>query len=125
VSLGTPHYSVAEFARLVELVAGRTVAVGVKAYVNTGRDVLHEVGLRGWTRALEAAGFQIVTDTCTYITPVMAPFDGLAMTDSAKWAHYAPGNLGIEVCFASVEDCVESAIAGHMVSTTEQLWTGS
>ena len=27
------------------------------------------------------------------------------MTNSGKWAHYAPGNLGVQVAFGEVEDC--------------------
>ena len=122
VSLGTPHYSVAEIGRLVELIAGRRVAPGIRFYVNTGRDVLTEARLRGWEGALTGAGVTIVTDTCTYVTPVMDEVAGAAMTDSAKWAYYAPGNLGLDVVFGSVEDCVESAIAGR-VERDESVWT--
>ena len=122
ICLSTPHYSVDEFRRLHELLDGRRVADGVVAYVNTGRDVWHEVQLRGWSRALESAGVQIVTDTCTYITPIIGDIEGAAMTDSAKWAHYAPGNLGVDVVFGSVEDCVESAIAGR-VSHSDAMWS--
>jgi len=115
VSLGTPHYSVTEFGRLVELLDGRRISPAVKCFVNTGRDIWNEIGLRGWAAALEASGVQVVTDTCTYITPVMGEFSGYALTDSAKWAHYAPGNLGIDVAFGSVDDCVESAVSGQLV----------
>ncbi len=115
VSLGTPHYSVAQLGRLVERLAGRRVHPGVLAYVSTGRDVLAEVDRRGWGGVLAEAGVQIVTDTCTYITPVMAEVHGAAITDSAKWAYYAPGNLGLDVVFGSVDDCVESAVAGRIV----------
>jgi len=121
VSLGTPHYSVAEFGRLVELLQGRTVHPSVSVYVNTGRDIVHEISLRGWERALVDSGIQIVTDTCTYITPVMADVYGTAMTDSGKWAYYAPGNLGLDVVFGSVEDCVESAVAGE-VRRDDSVW---
>ncbi len=122
VSLGTPHYAVGEFARLVDALGERRVAPGVEFFVNTSRDVLNEVRLRGWEQELTAAGVQIVTDTCTYITPIMADVQTYAMTDSAKWAHYAPGNLGIDVAFGSVDDCVESAIAGHLVFDDE-MWS--
>ncbi|MEM9522047.1 MAG: aconitase X catalytic domain-containing protein [Actinomycetota bacterium] len=122
ISLGTPHYSVPEFARLVELLGDRRIHPRVHAYVNTGRSVAHELDLRGWSRRLADAGVQIVTDTCTYITPVMADIHGTAMTDSAKWAYYAPGNLGLDVAFGSVEDCVESAIRGEVVRD-ETVWT--
>ena len=121
ISLGTPHYSVAEFARLLDLLDGRRVHPDVHAYVNTGRSVAHELDLRGWTARLEDAGVQLVTDTCTYITPVMADIHGTAMTDSAKWAYYAPGNLGLDVAFGSVEDCVESAVRGEVVRD-ESVW---
>ena len=46
------------------------------------------------------------------------------MTDSAKWAYYAPGNLGVEVVFGSLEDCVESAVAGRVVRD-EGLWANA
>ena len=121
VSLGTPHYSVDEFGHLVEVLDDRRVHPDVHFYVNTGRSVLHEIGLRGWTARLEMAGVQIVTDTCTYITPVMADVHGVAMTDSAKWAYYAPGNLGVDVVFGSLEDCVESALTG-VVTRDASMW---
>ncbi len=119
--LGTPHYSITEFERLVDVLDGRRVHDGVHAYVSTGRDIVLELGLRGWDTILADAGVQIVADTCTYITPVMAAFDGAAMTDSGKWAYYAPGNLGLEVIFGSLEDCVESAVAGR-VRRDESVW---
>lgn len=121
ISLGTPHYSVGEFGRVIELLGDRRIHPRVHAYINTGRSVAHEIGLRGWIDRLRDAGVQIVTDTCTYITPVMADVHGTAMTDSAKWAYYAPGNLGLDVAFGSVEDCVESAVRGEVVRD-EQVW---
>jgi predicted aconitase len=36
------------------------------------------------------------------------------MTNSAKWAFYAPGNLGVEVAFGGLEACVASAAAGNL-----------
>ena len=67
------------------------------------------------------AGVTVVTDTCTYFTPIIQDVTGTAMTDSAKWAYYAPGNLGLEVVFGSTEDCVESAIVGRVVRD-EGIW---
>lgn len=121
VSLGTPHYSVSECLRLVELLAGRVVHPKVAMYVSTGRDVLLELGLRGAAKALDLAGVTVVVDTCTYITPIMDEVHGAVMSDSAKWAYYAPGNLGVEVIFGSAAECVESAVAGVVVRD-EGLW---
>jgi len=60
------------------------------------------------------AGVQFVTDTCTYITPIVRNTTGLALTDSAKWAYYAPGNIGVEAILAGTADCVASAVAGEL-----------
>ncbi|MBJ31482.1 MAG: aconitase subunit 1 [Acidimicrobiaceae bacterium] len=124
VSLGTPHYSVAELGRLTELLGDRRVHPDVALYASTGRDVLREVELRGWVARLEAAGVRLVVDTCTYVTPIIDADARTAMTDSAKWAYYAPGNLGLEVAFGSTEDCVESAVAGRVVRD-EGIWAGA
>lgn len=120
VSIGTPHYSIDEFARLLPLVAGRRFVVPF--YVSTGRDVFEEIRRREWIAVFEAAGIQIVTDTCTYITPVMAEIDGPVMTDSGKWAYYAPGNIGVDVVYGSTEDCVVSAATGRVVRD-EAVWS--
>ena len=36
------------------------------------------------------------------------------MTSSGKWAYYAPGNLGVDVAFGSLEECARSAVAGEI-----------
>jgi hypothetical protein len=63
---------------------------------------------------LERAGVRIVTDTCTYLSPLLAA-KGPVMTDSAKWAWYGPMNLGVQVAFGSLEECVRSALEGRIV----------
>jgi predicted aconitase len=115
VSLGTPHFSRAEFDRLLPLLEGFRPAPGVGFYVNTGRDTLRGIEADGLLPLLERAGVTPVADTCTYVTAVMRRLDGAVMTNSGKWAHYAPGNLGVEVAFGELEDCVRSAAAGRVV----------
>ena len=36
------------------------------------------------------------------------------MTNSAKYAHYAPGLVGKRVRFASLEGCVQAAVSGRV-----------
>ena len=93
----------------------------VPFYVNTGRAQLAGVG--SVADALADAGVTVVTDTCTYITPVMHDLAGPVMTDSGKWAWYAPSNLGFEVAIGSLEECVRSAAAGRVVRD-ETIWGG-
>jgi predicted aconitase len=123
VSLGTPHYSVAEFAHLAELLTGGdAVHPDVEVWVSTGRDVLAEAEARGYVATCRDAGIRILVDTCTYVTSVLRPDIRVVMTDSAKWAWYAPANLGVSVVFASLEECVRSARAGAVVRD-EDLWS--
>ncbi len=111
VNLGTPHYSRRQIARLAQLLGDRNIHEGITLYVNTGRDVLTTAPE---VERLEALGATFVVDTCTYVTPIIRGGHGVAMTDSAKWAYYAPGNLGMEVVFGSTIDCVESAVTGRV-----------
>lgn len=115
VSLGTPHFSLAEFARLIPLLDGPAPAVDL--YVNTGREVMAQVRARGWEDRLQAAGVTVVLDTCTYVTAIMRDLEGAVMTNSGKMAYYAPGNLDVEIAFGSLADCVASARAGKVVRT--------
>jgi predicted aconitase len=122
VNVGTPHFSVAEFGELVALLAGRRVHPEVEFYANTGRHTLARIEARGWLATLEAAGVRLVVDTCTYVTPILRDTAGVVMTSSAKWAWYAPGNLGVRVVFGSLRECVESAVAGRVVRDAA-LWS--
>jgi predicted aconitase len=121
VSVGTPHLSLDALERLAALVADARPTVPV--YANVGRDVRAAAAERGLTDNLERAGVTLVSDTCTYITPVIRETAGPVMTDSAKWAWYAPGNLGFDTAFGSIEECVSSAAAGAVVRD-EGLWGG-
>ena len=89
--------------------------LAVELVASTSRAVLEEVRVRGWDRALERVGVRFVTDTCSYVSPVLAHPDGVTMTDSAKWAFYAPTNIDARVAFGSLRECVLSARAGHVV----------
>jgi predicted aconitase len=119
VSVGTPHASLAELERLAGLLG--TDHVAVPLYVNTGREVLATATGRGLVPRLEALGVRVVSDTCTYISPVMDEVNGPVMTDSAKWAWYAPANLGVDVVIGGLEECVRSAVAGRVL-LDETLW---
>jgi predicted aconitase len=58
----------------------------------------------------------LVTDTCIVVTPILPAGGGVLLTNSAKFAHYAPALTGWAVQFGSLGDCVESAVAGRLVA---------
>jgi predicted aconitase len=111
VAIGSPHLSPREFEELARLIGGRRLAV--LFYACTGRHALAHLDKCGMRKGLEAAGVTIVADTCVVVTPIMPDkVDGVLMTNSGKFAHYAPGNTGYSVIYGSMADCVESAVSG-------------
>ena len=120
VSLGTPHFSVTEFERLAGLVEGGG-RFAVPVYVSTSRAVLAAADARGHVEPVRRAGARIVTDTCTYLTPILEPEVRTVLTNSGKWAWYAPGNIGVRAVLGSLAECVASARAGAL-RRDEALW---
>jgi len=115
VCLGTPHFSRVEWLRLLALLRDIAPARGIPIYVNTGRATLNQLEGAGLAGELPAFSVIPVVDTCTYLTPILRSLDGVVMTNSGKWAHYAPGNIGVEVAFGEMDDCIRSAAAGRVV----------
>ncbi len=114
VAIGSPHLSIAEFDALERLMAGRKAKVPI--YACTGRHALTELEKSGRRKVLEVAGVTIVADTCVVVTPILPDLaGGVLMTNSGKFAHYAPGNTGYGVMYGSLAECVESAVAGRPV----------
>jgi predicted aconitase len=114
VALGTPHFSFTEFAELVRHLGGRRIATNLSCLVSTSRAVRELAAAQGWIAELEAAGVEIIVDTCTYYSPAVRGAKGRVMTNAAKWAYYAPGMIGVEVCFGSLMECVDSAVHGEV-----------
>lgn len=115
VSLGTPHASASELTRIADLLDGQRVADGIELIISTARDTLAQAETSGVAARLRAAGAELLVDTCSYVTPILRSPYGPVMTDSGKWAYYAPGNIGAAVVLGSLEECVASAVAGHVV----------
>ena len=42
---------------------------------------------------------------------------GAVLTNSAKWAHYGPGNLGLRTGLMSMERCIRSAVQGKVAAS--------
>ena len=123
VVLGSPHFSFAEFARLAPLLEGRHRHPDVKFLVTSSRTMKGLAERGGLLEPLERFGGQVTVDTCILATPMLPPSVKILMTNSAKYAYYAPGMLGTRVIFGSLADCVQSAVTGRVIRD-ESLWTG-
>lgn len=111
VSLGNPHFSLSEFARLAQLCRDRVKHPEVVLAITCGRAVLEQARDAGYIDVIETFGATLVTDTCWCMLgePVIPRAATTLMTNSGKYAHYAPGLVGRNVHFASLAECVDAA----------------
>jgi predicted aconitase/predicted aconitase with swiveling domain len=120
VSLGNPHFSLSEFAHLARLCRGRHKHPDVVLAITCGRAVLEQAREAGHIGVIEAFGATLVTDTCWCMLgePVIPPHATTLITNSGKYAHYAPGLVGRKVHFANLAECVDAACSarasGHL-----------
>ena len=115
VLLGSPHFSLAEFRQLAPLLDGQARHPSVRFLVTTSR-----ASWRRWRTdaglltPLRRFGGQLTVDTCPLATPMLPPEIRTLMTNSAKYAYYAPGLLNTQVIYGSLADCVRSAVEGRV-----------
>ncbi|MCK6568491.1 MAG: aconitase X catalytic domain-containing protein [Anaerolineales bacterium] len=121
VVLGSPHFSLAEYKRLASLVAGKTKHPQVKFLVTSSRAMTQLADQAGFVTPAREFGAQITVDTCILTSPMLPDDVQCLMTNSAKFAYYTPGLLKKRIAFGSLEDCVNSAVAGKIVRD-EALW---
>ncbi len=121
VVLGSPHFSLAEFKQLATLLPGRRLHPRVKFLVTSSRAMVHLAQQAGVLQPLREFGGQVTVDTCILASPMLPPEIRTLMTNSAKYAYYAPGLLNTRVTFGSLADCVRSAELGSVVRD-EGLW---
>jgi len=119
VVLGCPHFSFDEFRELArhiraEQAGGRSLHPDVR-FVVTSSQTSYALLLRGdFVDVLTEFGVEITLDTCIFHTPMVSPETKVIMTNSGKCAYYAPGELGVQVAFGSMAECVHSAVKGRV-----------
>lgn len=115
VALGSPHFSANECRAFAALMKGRKVHAAVAAIITLGRDVLSAIEADGTADALRASGVRLVPDLCwcSISEPVFPPSARVLMTNSGKYAHYAPGLCEREVRFGNLAMCAQAAATGH------------
>jgi predicted aconitase len=121
VVLGSPHFSVTEFQQLAPLVEGKRRHPEVQFLVTTSRIMSAQACEKGVLAPVESFGARLTVDTCILATPMLPKSVRVLMTNSAKYAYYAPSLLDTRVTFGSLADCVRSAIEGRVVRD-ESLW---
>ena len=117
VVLGCPHFSFAEFEQLAEVIQAEKVKAihpDVKFIVTSNQVAYSLLQRSNLMDMLIDFGVQITLDTCVFHTPIVSPDVQVMMTNSGKCAYYAPGELGVQVAFGNLADCVRSAVSGYV-----------
>jgi hypothetical protein len=110
IAIGSPHLSIDELRALDRLLGDHRCSKPL--YACTGRHAIDALRGEELIERLSIRGVIVVVDTCVVVTPVLPPGGGILVTNSGKFAHYAPSNTGYDVVFASLAECIESAIRG-------------
>jgi predicted aconitase len=107
VSLGCPHLSLREIARIADLLRGKKVSK--EFWITTARPTKQMADAMGYTAAIEASGAKFAADTCCVVAPIQGRFHAMA-TDSAKACYYASAKNKFKTRFLSFEETAQEAL---------------
>jgi predicted aconitase len=107
VSLGCPHLTLNEIARIAELLQGKQVTK--EFWITTARPIKQMADRMGYTRIIEAAGAKFAADTCCVVAPIKGRFKAL-ITDSAKACYYASGKNQFKTIIKPFDEVVLTAV---------------
>ena len=107
VSLGCPHLSLGEIARLAVLLEGKRVTK--EFWITTARPTKQIADRMGYTQVIEASGAKFAVDTCCVVAPIRGRFHALA-TDSAKACYYAYAKNKFKTVFKPFDQVVAEAL---------------
>jgi len=129
VVLGCPHFSFEEFRELATLIRattdeGKVRHPNVRFVVISCQTSYALLQRSDLVNVLTGFGIEITLDTCVFHTPMISPGTKVIMTNSGKCAYYAPGELGVQVAFGSMAECVASAVRGR-VCREDRVWQAS
>ncbi len=128
VVLGCPHFSYDEFRELANLIAaakrhGHKLHSGVRLIVVSCESSYALMRRGGFEDMFTDFGVELTLDTCIFHTPMLPKEVRTIMTNSGKCAYYAPGELDVKVAFASLAECLDSAVKGRVTRTESmELW---
>ena len=118
VVFAAPHLSLIEMAAVADALDGRHVQAGTTLLVATSPEIKHAADRMGLTRRIEESGAVVAAGICFYQSYAgeLAEANGWKrlMTNSAKLVNII-GGYGYRPTLASLERCVDSAVAGRVV----------
>ena len=111
VTVGCPHASLTEIQQVAEYLRGKTLAT--RLWVTTGEITRQAAAELGYVQAIEAAGGEVVADTCAVVAPMRMLDVRTMATNAGKMACYAPMHSGVRMRFGDLEACLDAAVTGE------------
>jgi hypothetical protein len=118
VVFGAPQLSLIEMAAVADAIDGRRVHAATTLIVTTSPEIKHAADRMGLTARIEASGAVVAAGICFYQSYAgeIAEANGWKrlLTNSAKLVNII-GGYGYRPTLASLERCIDSAVAGRIV----------
>jgi predicted aconitase len=118
VVFAAPQLSLIEMAAVADALDGRHVHANTTLFVATSPEIKHAADRMGLTRRIEDSGAVVAAGICFYQSYAgeLAEANGWKrlLTNSAKLVNII-GGYGYRPTLASLERCVDSAVAGRVV----------
>lgn len=111
VTIGCPHASLSEIQQVAETLAGKRLAT--RLWVTTGQITRERAVELGYVQMIEAAGGEVVADTCAVVAPMRMMDIRTMATNAGKMACYAPMHSGVKMRFGDIEQCLDAAVTGE------------
>jgi predicted aconitase len=109
ISIGCPHASIGDIARVAEMLDGKKVSEGKTVWITTAKPTKEVAIKMGYYDKIEKSGAYLVSDACCAVAPLKGRFEGL-MTDSAKACYYARGKNSFNIKIRNIEECIKEAL---------------
>jgi predicted aconitase len=118
VVFGAPQLSLFEIEKVAEALDARRIHPDVMLLVTTSPEIKHAADRMGLTERIETAGAVVAAGICFYQSYAREMAEAMGwirlMTNSAKLVNIIAG-YGYRPTLASLERCVDSAIAGRVL----------
>ena len=111
VTVGCPHASLTEIEQVADHLRGKRLAT--RLWVTTGEITRQAAAELGYVQAIEAAGGEVVADTCAVVAPMRMLNIRSMATNAGKMACYAPMHSGVRMRFGDLEQCLDAAVTGE------------
>lgn len=112
VVIGCPHASLEQVRLVAQLLDGKKLSPSSNLWIFTPKALKAMADRVGYTKAIEAAGAHLMSDSCSALSKVYPEGVKVAATDSCKQAHYLPAILKFQTWLGSTEQCVNAALTG-------------